>query len=104
MLTIKGYDKDLNTGVIYGWDLAKAFERDEDYIFIFNNRNEDYSPVTARINRESKLDPFSFSIGWECKVYSVGGGWSDSYFIKRDELIRRDGLYTIVENSIYQRS
>jgi len=80
MLTIKRYDKDLHTGVIYGWDLAKAFEGTDYYIFEFHQRIGDSLPVTCRIERKMKGNPLSD--GYMCEVYQVGGSWGGTYILE----------------------
>ena len=40
MITIQNYDKDLNQGVIYGWDIISADETEDSYLFQLRNRTD----------------------------------------------------------------
>jgi hypothetical protein len=98
MLTIKRYDKDLNTGVIYGWDLAKAFEGADYYVFEFHERIGDSLPVTCRIERKMTRNPLSD--GYMCEVFQVGGSWSGTYILEPKHIKHSVLLYELVENVI----
>jgi hypothetical protein len=98
MLTIKQYDKDLHTGVIYGWDLEVAFEGADYYIFEFHERIGDNLPVTCRIER--KMTRNSLSDGYMCEVFQVGGKWGGTYILEPKHIQHSVLLYELVENVI----
>jgi hypothetical protein len=102
MLTIKQYDKDLHTGVIYGWDLVTAFEGTDYYVFEFAERIGDSKPVTCRIER--KMTRNSLSDGYMCDVFQVGGSWSGSYILEPKHIQHSVLLYELVENVIGEDS
>ena len=90
MLTIKRYDKDLNTGVIWGWDLAKAFEGADYYVFVFEQRIGDKQPVTCRIERS----------GYKCEVFQVGASWKCIYMLQLKDILHSVQLYELVESTL----
>jgi hypothetical protein len=98
MLTIKQYDKDLHTGVIYGWDLEVAFEGADYYIFEFHERIGDNLPVTCRIER--KMTRNSLSDGYMCEVFQIGRSWSGTYILEPKHIKHSVLLYELVENVI----
>jgi hypothetical protein len=91
MLTIKRYDKDLLSGVIYGWDLAKAFEGTDYYVFVFEQRIGDKQPVTCRIEREA---------GYKCEVFQVGASWKCTYMLQPKDILHSVQLYELVESTL----
>ena len=104
MLTIKRYDKDLTTGVIYGWDLAKAFEGSDYYVFVFEERIGDSKPVTCRIEREKSIvsQNRGYTSGYKCEVFQVGGNWTGTYLLEPHHLQHSVLLYELIENTISQ--
>lgn len=100
MLTIKGYDKDLNTGVIYGWDLSGAWEEDDYYIFIFEQRIGDEEPVTCRIERRKKI--VGGNSGYICDVFQIQSSWNGTYFVEPKHIQHSVKLYELVETTIGQ--
>jgi len=95
MLTIKRYDKDLLSGVIYGWDLAKAFEGADYYVFVFEQRIGDKQPVTCRIERE-----LSDGDRYKCDVFQVGASWRCSYMLEPKHILHSVLLYELVESTL----
>jgi hypothetical protein len=93
MLTIKRYDKDLLSGVIYGWDLAKAFEGVDYYVFVFEQRIGDKQPVTCRIGRE-----LSEGDRYKCEVFQVGASWRCNYMLEPKHIQHSVLLYELVEH------
>ena len=104
MLTIKRYDKDLLTGVIYGWDLAKAFEGSDYYVFVFEQRIGDSKPVTCRIEREKSIvaQNRGYTSGYKCEVFQVGGNWTGTYLLEPRHLQHSVLLYELIETTISQ--
>ena len=104
MLTIKRYDKDLLTGVIYGWDLAKAFEGADYYVFVFEERIGNSKPVTCRIEREKSIvsQNRGYTSGYKCEVFQVGGQWTGTYLLEPRHLQHSVLLYELIENTISQ--
>jgi hypothetical protein len=98
MLTIKGYDKDLNTGVIYGWDLAKAFEGADYYVFVFEERIGNSKPVTCRIER--MLSDGLVGKVYKCEVFQVGASWRCSYMLEPKHILQPVLLYELVESTL----
>ena len=96
MLTIKRYDKDLLSGVIWGWDLAKAFEGADYYVFVFEQRIGDMQPVTCRIERE--LSDGLFSKMYKCEVFQVGASWKCTYMLQPKDIQHPVKLYELVEH------
>jgi len=98
MLTIKRYDKDLLSGVIYGWDLAKAFEGADYYVFVFEQRIGNEAPVTCRIERTKKIVGGNF--GYMCDVFQIGSSWNGTYFVEPKHIQHSVKLYELVETTI----
>ena len=96
MLTIKRYDKDLLSGVIWGWDLAKAFEGADYYVFVFEQRIGDRQPVTCRIERE--LSDGLLSKVYKCEVFQVGASWKCTYMLQPKDIQHPVKLYELVEH------
>jgi hypothetical protein len=93
MLTIKRYDKDLLSGVIWGWDLAKAFEGADYYVFVFEQRIGNNQPVTCRIRRE-----LSEGDRYKCEVFQVGASWRCNYMLEPKHIQHSVLLYELVEH------
>ena len=102
MLTIKRYDKDLLSGVIYGWDLAKAFEGSDYYVFVFEQRIGFNQPVTCRIEREESIiaQNRGYTSGYKCEVFQVGASWRCIYMLQPKDIIHSVQLYELVENTL----
>jgi hypothetical protein len=98
MLTIKRYDKDLLSGVIYGWDLAKAFEGADYYVFVFEQRIGDKQPVTCRIERE--LSDGLVGKVYKCEVFQVGASWRCIYMLQPKDILHSVQLYGLVESTL----
>lgn len=98
MLTIKRYDKDLLSGVIWGWDLAKAFEGADYYVFVFEQRIGDKQPVTCRIERE--LSDGLMGKVYKCEVFQVGASWRRSYMLEPKHIQQPVLLYELVESTL----
>jgi hypothetical protein len=104
MLTIKQYDKDLHTGVIYGWDLVTAFEGADYYVFVFEERIGNSKPVTCRIEREKSIiaQNRGYTSGYKCEVFQVGGSWTGAYLLEPRHIQHSVLLYELIENTISQ--
>ena len=102
MLTIKRYDKDLTTGVIYGWDLATAFEGADYYVFVFEQRIGDKEPVTCRIEREKSIvsQNRGYTSGYKCDVFQVGASWRCTYMLEPKHIRNSVLLYELVESTL----
>ena len=102
MLTLKRYDKDLLSGVIYGWDLAKAFEGPDYYVFGFKHRIGDSLPVTCRIEREKSIvsQNRGYTSGYKCEVFQVGGSWKGTYILEPQHIQHSVQLYELVERTL----
>jgi len=98
MLTIKRYDKDLLTGVIWGWDLAKAFEGADYYVFVFEQRIGDRQPVTCRIER--MLSDGLMGKVYKCEVFQVGARWKCTYMLQPKDILHSVLLYGLVEDTL----
>jgi len=98
MLTIKRYDKDLTSGVIYGWDLAKAFEGADYYVFVFEQRIGDKQPVTCRIERI--LSDGLVGKVYKCEVFQVGASWRCIYMLQPKDILHSVLLYELVESTL----
>ena len=98
MLTIKRYDKDLLTGVIYGWDLATAFEGADYYVFVFKQRIGDKEPVTCRIER--KLSDGLVGKVYRCDVFQIFSNWNCTYMLQPKHIRNSVLLYELVESTL----
>jgi len=98
MLTLKRYDKDLLTGVIWGWDLAKAFEGSDYYVFVFEQRIGDKQPVTCRIER--MLSDGLVGKVYKCEVFQVGASWKCIYMLQPKDILHSVLLYELVESTL----
>ena len=98
MLTLKRYDKDLLSGVIWGWDLAKAFEGADYYVFVFEQRIGDRQPVTCRIERE--LSDGLMGKVYKCEVFQVGARWKCTYMLQPKDILHSVLLYGLVEDTL----
>ena len=98
MLTIKRYDKDLLSGVIYGWDLVKAFEGADYYVFVFEQRIGNNQPVTCRIER--MLSDGLVGKVYKCEVFQVGASWRCTYMLQPKHIQHPVLLYELVESTL----
>ena len=98
MLTLKRYDKDLLTGVIWGWDLAKAFEGSDYYVFVFEQRIGDKQPITCRIER--MLSDGLVGKVYKCEVFQVGASWRCIYMLQPKDILHSVLLYELVESTL----
>ena len=56
-ITIKNYDKDLNKGIFYGWDIISADETDEQYLFQLMNRADNKLRMYISLGRDLQIAP-----------------------------------------------
>ena len=98
MLTITNYNKDLHTGVLYGWDLEVAFEGADYYVFEFHERIGDSLPVTCRIER--MLSDGLVGKVYKCEVFQVGASWKCIYMLQPKDILHSVLLYELVESTL----
>ena len=54
MITINGYNKDVGKMMVWGWDLEKAVEFDDTYLFIIAKRAKPEDKVMFTLGREKQ--------------------------------------------------
>lgn len=86
-LTIENFDKDLNVGVFYGWDVISADELDGNYMFQLMNRSDWSLRVYISLSRELQRgdDPENNDLMYQCYIHDDKCEWSErTWFYGKD--------------------
>jgi len=100
-LTIENFDKDLNVGIFYGWDIISADETDDSYLFQLRNRIDTKVRVyitLSRILQYAEL-PYYPEMMYQCYVYDDNGEWDDRSWFRIHDITHKN-FWGIVEEIV----
>jgi hypothetical protein len=100
-LTIENFDKDLNVGIFYGWDIISADETDDNYLFQLRNRIDTKVRVyitLSRILQYAEL-PYYPEMMYQCYVYDDNGEWDDRSWFRIHDITHKN-FWGIVEEIV----
>jgi hypothetical protein len=101
MITIQNYDKDLNQGVIYGWDIIAADETDDSYLFQLRNRTDNKLRVYVTLGRELQYAelPYYPEMMYQCYVHDDNNEWSSRSWFREHDLTYKN-FWELIEETI----
>jgi hypothetical protein len=97
ILTIKDYNKDIDTGVFWGWDMKNAIENNSFYSFEFHNRADARFVYVALYRNPIVLD--NKQIQYECFISDMNDRWKTTNYFPTDGLLK-DKFYESIEQII----
>lgn len=95
MITIQNYDKDLNQGVIYGWDIISADETEDSYLFQLRNRTDNKLRVYVTLGRELHYSEMMY----QCYVHDDNNEWSSRSWLREHDLTYKN-FWELIEETI----
>lgn len=101
MITIENYNKDLNKGVIYGWDIIAADETDDSYLFQLRNRTDWKLKVYITLGRELQYSelPYYPEMMYQCYVHDDNNEWSSRNWIRAKDVTYKK-FWELMEETI----
>lgn len=100
-LTIENFDKDLNMGIFYGWDVIAADETEDSYLFQVQNRTDNKLRVYITLGRELQYSdlPYYPEMMYQCYIHEDSGHWwNRSWFRVHD--ITYKNFWELIEETI----
>ena len=100
-LTIENFDKDLNVGIFYGWDVISADELDEVYMFQLRNRTNDKLRVYISLGRflQYAEQPYYPEMMYQCYIHADNYDWSDTSWFRVHDITYKN-FWHIVEGVV----
>ena len=99
MITIKNYDKDLNQGVFYGWDIISADETNDAYLFQLRNRQNTKLRVYITLGRDTQLAPTYFMPMHQMYIHDDDGDWDYTGWFNSHDLTYKN-FWDVVEEVV----
>jgi hypothetical protein len=100
-LTIENFDKDLNTGVFYGWDIISADETEDSYLFQLRNRTDNKLRVyitLSRILQYSEL-PYYPEMMYQCYIHDDNNEWSSRSWFRAHDITYKN-FWELIEETV----
>ena len=101
-LVIENYNKDLNKGVIYGWDIIAADETEDSYLFQVQNRTDNKLRVyitLSRVLQYSEL-PYYPEMMYQCYIHDDEGHWSNRSWFRLHDITYKN-FWELIEETIF---
>lgn len=100
-ITIENFDKDLNTGIFYGWDVISADETEDSYLFQLRNRTDNKLRVYITLGRDSQYAqlPYYPEKMYQCYVHDDDGTWNDTSWFRVHDITYKN-FWGIVEEIV----
>ena len=100
-LTIENFDKDLNQGVIYGWDVISADETEDSYLFQLRNRTDWKLRVYITLGRVLQYAelPYYPEMMYQCYVHDDAGEWSSTQWFRGHDITYKN-FWDVIEGTI----
>ena len=101
MITIQNYDKDLNQGVIYGWDIIAADETEDSYLFQLRNRTDWKLRVYITLGRELQYAelPYYPEMMYQCYIHDDNNEWSSTNWFRVHNITYKN-FWELIEETI----
>lgn len=100
-LTIENFDKDLNMGIFYGWDVISADETEDSYLFQVQNRTDNKLRVYITLGRELQYSelPYYPEMMYQCYIHDDEGSWSSTQWFRGHDITYKN-FWQVVEETI----
>jgi hypothetical protein len=100
-LTIENFDKDLNMGVFYGWDVIAADETEDSYLFQVQNRSDNKLRVYITLGRELQYSelPYYPEMMYQCYIHDDEGHWSNRSWFRVHDITYKN-FWELIEETI----
>jgi len=100
-LHIKNYDKDLNMGIFYGWDVISAGETEDSYLFQVQNRTDNKLRVYITLGRELQYSelPYYPEMMYQCYIHDDEGHWSNRSWFRVHDITYKN-FWGLIEETI----
>jgi hypothetical protein len=98
IITIQDYNKDINNGVFWGWDMKFALEVDKFYSFEFHKRGDNRC-VYVLLHREPVFVDKNQYAQYECYVQDMKDRWKTTNYFTINQL-RKDTFYDNIQQII----
>ena len=100
-LTIENFDKDLNVGVFYGWDVISADETEDSYLFQLRNRTDNKLRVYITLGRELQYSdlPYYPEMMYQCYIHDDNNEWSNRSWFRAHDITYKN-FWGIVEETV----
>ena len=100
-LTIENFDKDINVGVFYGWDVISADETEDSYLFQVQNRTDNKLRVYITLGRELQYSdlPYYPEMMYQCYIHDDEGHWSNRSWFRVHDITYKN-FWELIEETI----
>ena len=100
-LTIENFDKDLNMGIFYGWDVIAADETEDSYLFQVQNRTDNKLRVYITLGRELQYSelPYYPEMMYQCYIHDDEGHWSNRSWFRVHDITYKN-FWELIEETI----
>jgi hypothetical protein len=100
-LTIENFDKDLNTGVFYGWDIISADETEDSYLFQLRNRTDNKLRVYITLSRELQYAelPYYPEMMYQCYIHDDNGEWDNRSWFRAHDITYKN-FWGLIEETV----
>ena len=100
-LTIENFDKDLNMGIFYGWDVSAADETEDSYLFQVQNRTDNKLRVYITLGRELQYSelPYYPEMMYQCYIHDDEGHWSNRSWFRVHDITYKN-FWELIEETI----
>ena len=100
-LTIENFDKDINVGVFYGWDVISADETEDSYLFQVQNRTDNKLRVYITLGRELQYSdlPYYPEMMYQCYIHDDEGHWSNRSWFRVHDITYKN-FWGLIEETI----
>jgi len=100
-LTIENFDKDLNMGIFYGWDVISADETEDSYLFQVQNRTDNKLRVYITLGRELQYSelPYYPEMMYQCYIHDDEGHWSNRSWFRVHDITYKN-FWELIEETI----
>ena len=100
-LTIENFDKDINVGVFYGWDVISADETEDSYLFQVQNRSDNKLRVYITLGRELQYSelPYYPEMMYQCYIHDDEGHWSNRSWFRVHDITYKN-FWGLIEETI----
>ena len=100
-LTIENFDKDLNMGIFYGWDVIAAVETEDSYLFQVQNRTDNKLRVYITLGRELQYSelPYYPEMMYQCYIHDDEGHWSNRSWFRVHDITYKN-FWELIEETI----
>jgi hypothetical protein len=99
MLTIDNFNKDLNKMMVWGWDLEKAHEFDDTYLFIVAKKAKPEDKVMFTLGREVQVAPVPYypEMLYQLYITDEKMEWTERVWLRKNDVRSYVNFLSILE-------